>query len=38
LATSSGQGLPQVILIEDLHKPIEEKKGKIYQRKIPLQS
>ena len=28
LATSSGQNLPWVILVEDLHKPIEEKKEK----------
>ena len=29
LAASSGQGLPQVILIEDLHKPTEERKWKV---------
>ena len=29
LATSSTQGLPQVILIEDLHKPIKEKKERV---------
>ena len=29
LATSSGQGLRRVILVEDLHKPTEEKKKKV---------
>ena len=29
LATSSGQDLPRVILVEDLHKPIEEKREKV---------
>ena len=34
LATSSGQDLPQVILVEDLHKPIEEKKEKVQVHQI----
>ena len=29
LVTSSGQDLPRVILVEDLHKPVKEKKGKV---------
>ena len=29
LATSSGQDLPWVILVEDLHKPTEEKREKV---------
>ena len=29
LATSSGQDLPRVILVEDLHKPTEEKREKV---------
>ena len=29
LATSSGQDLPRVILVEDLHKPTKEKKEKV---------
>ena len=28
LATSSGQGLPRVILVEDLHNPTDEKNKK----------
>ena len=34
LATSSGQALPRVILVEDLHKPIEEKKEKVQDHQI----
>ena len=34
LATSSGQGLRRVILVEDLHKPTEEKKKKVQVHKI----
>ena len=34
LATSSGQDLPRVILIIDLHKPTKEKKGKVQVHQI----
>ena len=34
LVTSSTQGLPRVILVEDLHKPTEEKKKKDQVHKI----
>ena len=34
LATSSRQDLPRVILVEDLHKPVEEKKEKVQVHQI----
>jgi len=34
LATSSGQELPRVILVEDLHKPAEERKEKVQVHQI----
>ena len=34
LATSSGQDLPQVILVEDLYKPAKEKKDKVQVHQI----
>ena len=34
LATSSGQDLPRVIFIEDLHRPAEEKKEKVQVHQI----
>ena len=34
LVTSSGQDLPRVILVEDLHKPVKEKKGKVQVHQI----
>ena len=34
LATFSGQDLPQVILVEDLHRPTEEKKEKVQVHQI----
>ena len=34
LATSSGQDLPRVILVEDLHKPVEERKEKVQVHQI----
>ena len=34
MATSSGQDLPRVILVEDLHKPVEEKKEKVQVHQI----
>ena len=37
LATSSGQGLPRVIVVEDLHKPIEEKKEKVQVHQIKVE-
>ena len=33
-ATSSAQGLPRVILVEDLCKPVEEKRGMVNIRQI----
>ena len=37
LATFSAQGLPRVIVIEDLHKPIEEKKEKVQVHQIKVE-
>ena len=34
LVTSSGQGLPRVTLVEDLHKPTEEKNEKVQIHQI----